>query len=200
MVVGGSARKPIRTTNAIASGNDGRSNVFSISSPRPGPARERGERGGDLGFGEQRHTTHSYPHSTGPIQPQRRRWATLARCPSTSPTPKPPSTSSSTAPHGLTLHWADGTTSHFGLEELRRNCPCAECRGLREQGRVVGPNPRSLLAVHRRRRRAGRRLGPHDHLERRSRHRDLRLEHPAGPGATPEPNEPGTVERRVIRR
>ena len=40
---------------------------------------------------------------------------------------------------GLTLRWPDGTVSHFGLEELRRNCPCAECRGLREQGRVVGP-------------------------------------------------------------
>ena len=48
---------------------------------------------------------------------------------------------------GLTLHWPDGTVSHFGLEELRRNCPCAECRGLREQGRVVGPNPRSLLTL-----------------------------------------------------
>jgi DUF971 family protein len=48
---------------------------------------------------------------------------------------------------GVTLHWADGTESHFGLEELRRNCPCAECRGLREQGRVVGPNPRSLLKL-----------------------------------------------------
>ena len=45
---------------------------------------------------------------------------------------------------GLTLRWADGTESHFGLEELRRNCPCAECRGLREQGQVVGPKPRSL--------------------------------------------------------
>ena len=48
---------------------------------------------------------------------------------------------------GLTLQWADGTTSHFGLDELRRNCPCAECRGLREQGRPVGPNPGSLLKL-----------------------------------------------------
>jgi len=48
---------------------------------------------------------------------------------------------------GLTLHWPDGTTSHFALDELRRNCPCAECRGLREQGQVVGPKPRSLLAL-----------------------------------------------------
>jgi len=48
---------------------------------------------------------------------------------------------------GLTLRWADGTESSFGLEELRRNCPCAECRGLREQGQVVGPHPRSLLQL-----------------------------------------------------
>jgi DUF971 family protein len=48
---------------------------------------------------------------------------------------------------GLTLRWPDGTESAFGLEELRRNCPCAECRGLREQGLVVGPNPRSLLKL-----------------------------------------------------
>ena len=46
--------------------------------------------------------------------------------------------------NGLTLHWLDGTVSRFGLEELRRNCPCAECRGLRELGQIVGPKPRSL--------------------------------------------------------
>ncbi len=49
--------------------------------------------------------------------------------------------------HGLTLRWADGTESFFELEELRRNCPCAECRGLREQGQVVGPHPRSLIPL-----------------------------------------------------
>jgi DUF971 family protein len=42
---------------------------------------------------------------------------------------------------GLRLRWPDGTTAELGLEELRRNCPCAECRGLREQGRVPGPGP-----------------------------------------------------------
>jgi DUF971 family protein len=42
---------------------------------------------------------------------------------------------------GLTLRWADGTHAHFRLDELRRNCPCAECRGVREQGRVPGPGP-----------------------------------------------------------
>jgi len=42
---------------------------------------------------------------------------------------------------GLTLVWPDGATAHFDLGELRRNCPCAECRGLREQGRTPGPGP-----------------------------------------------------------
>src|SRR5689334_10586122 len=39
---------------------------------------------------------------------------------------------------GLALRWADGTTAHFDFEELRRNCPCAECRGVRDQGREAG--------------------------------------------------------------
>ena len=42
-------------------------------------------------------------------------------------------------------HITERSVSHFGLEELRRNCPCAECRGLRELGQIVGPKPRSLL-------------------------------------------------------
>jgi DUF971 family protein len=41
----------------------------------------------------------------------------------------------------LTLQWPDGTTTSFALETLRRNCPCAECRGVREQGRVPGAPP-----------------------------------------------------------
>ncbi|MDZ4826133.1 MAG: DUF971 domain-containing protein [Actinomycetota bacterium] len=43
--------------------------------------------------------------------------------------------------HGLTVHWDDGTEDHFGLEELRINCPCAECRGARDQGRPAWPGP-----------------------------------------------------------
>lgn len=41
----------------------------------------------------------------------------------------------------LTLEWPDGTTSRFALETLRTNCPCAECRGLREQGQTPGRAP-----------------------------------------------------------
>jgi len=36
----------------------------------------------------------------------------------------------------LTVEWADGVRQRFALTDLRRNCPCAECRGLREQGRT----------------------------------------------------------------
>jgi DUF971 family protein len=44
---------------------------------------------------------------------------------------------------GLTVVWDDGVVSRFGLEELRVNCPCAECRGLRDQGAVAWPKPTS---------------------------------------------------------
>jgi DUF971 family protein len=48
---------------------------------------------------------------------------------------------------GLTLRWPDGAVARFGLADLRANCPCAECRGLREQGLRVGPHPRSLVPL-----------------------------------------------------
>lgn len=44
---------------------------------------------------------------------------------------------------GVTLTWPDGTTNTYGLEELRVNCPCAECRGLRERDLAVWPKPTS---------------------------------------------------------
>jgi DUF971 family protein len=44
---------------------------------------------------------------------------------------------------GLTLTWADGTTRRFELEELRRHCPCAECRTRRDRGLPVWPVPSS---------------------------------------------------------
>ncbi len=49
--------------------------------------------------------------------------------------------------HGLALTWADGTTSRFGLEELRRHCPCAECRTRRERHQPVWPVPTSPLPL-----------------------------------------------------
>jgi DUF971 family protein len=45
--------------------------------------------------------------------------------------------------HGLTLTWADGATSRFGLEELRLLCPCAECRTRRDRGLPVWRLPSS---------------------------------------------------------
>jgi DUF971 family protein len=45
--------------------------------------------------------------------------------------------------HGLTLAWADGASTTFELGELRVNCPCAECRGLRERDLPVWPKPGS---------------------------------------------------------
>jgi DUF971 family protein len=51
---------------------------------------------------------------------------------------------------GITLGWPDGSTSRFGLEELRRHCPCAECRGRRDQELPVWPlasSPQPLRIV-----------------------------------------------------
>jgi DUF971 family protein len=48
---------------------------------------------------------------------------------------------------GLTLRWADGSHASFGLVELRQNCPCAECRGVREQGRIPGPGPNAPVEL-----------------------------------------------------
>jgi DUF971 family protein len=44
---------------------------------------------------------------------------------------------------GLTVEWDDGVVSRFDLEELRVNCPCAECRGLRDRGEPAWPKPNS---------------------------------------------------------
>lgn len=59
----------------------------------------------------------------------------------------PPTTVEIDRQQGLTLRWPDGTAASFGLAELRRNCPCAECRGLREQGRVPGPGAAAPVAL-----------------------------------------------------
>jgi DUF971 family protein len=45
--------------------------------------------------------------------------------------------------NGITLTWANGMTSEFGLEELRQQCPCAECRTRRDRGLPVWPLPSS---------------------------------------------------------
>lgn len=44
---------------------------------------------------------------------------------------------------GLTITYHDGYTAHFDLERLRRGCPCAQCRGLRDRGEDAWPRPGS---------------------------------------------------------
>jgi DUF971 family protein len=44
--------------------------------------------------------------------------------------------------HSLTVVYDDGVTASFALGELRRACPCAACKGAREQGRdPYSPRP-----------------------------------------------------------
>lgn len=47
----------------------------------------------------------------------------------------------------ITLTWEDGSSSRYPIEELRVNCPCAECRGLRERQLPVWPKPSSPLPL-----------------------------------------------------
>jgi len=42
----------------------------------------------------------------------------------------------------LRIDWADGTTSEYSLDELRKQCPCASCRTEREQQNA---NPLKIL-------------------------------------------------------
>ena len=51
---------------------------------------------------------------------------------------------------GLVLTWSDGATSRFELEELRRHCPCAQCRNRRDRNLPVWPlasSPQPLRIV-----------------------------------------------------
>jgi DUF971 family protein len=43
----------------------------------------------------------------------------------------------------VTITFRDGHVARFGLTELRRACPCAQCRGLRDQGEAAWPRPGS---------------------------------------------------------
>ena len=48
---------------------------------------------------------------------------------------------------GLRVEWADGTSSHFPLAYLRKNCPCATCRTEREQQSTAKPSGLSLTIL-----------------------------------------------------
>lgn len=41
----------------------------------------------------------------------------------------------------VTVTFEDGVSCTFPVAELRAACPCAECRGKREQGEVAWPRP-----------------------------------------------------------
>ncbi|MGI9021758.1 MAG: DUF971 domain-containing protein [Acidimicrobiales bacterium] len=42
---------------------------------------------------------------------------------------------------GVSIVWDDDHVTRFGLAELRANCPCAQCRGVRQQGGAAWPLP-----------------------------------------------------------
>ena len=44
---------------------------------------------------------------------------------------------------GVTIAFRDGHVARFDLVELRQACPCALCRGLRDQGEPAWPRPGS---------------------------------------------------------
>jgi DUF971 family protein len=48
---------------------------------------------------------------------------------------------------GVTLTFLDGFVARFDLATLRRGCPCATCRGLREQGIESWPRPGSPMPL-----------------------------------------------------
>ena len=48
---------------------------------------------------------------------------------------------------GVAVTWDDGHLSRFSLPELRTNCPCAACRGLRQQGEEAWPRPGAPKAL-----------------------------------------------------
>jgi DUF971 family protein len=54
------------------------------------------------------------------------------------PTDTPPRSIEIDNERGISVEWDDGTTSLLDLGTVRANCPCAECRGLRERGSIVG--------------------------------------------------------------
>lgn len=48
----------------------------------------------------------------------------------------------------FTIEWVDGTTDHFRLCDLQRNCTCAKCRNEQTGDLLIDPNtiPDSLSA------------------------------------------------------
>lgn len=48
-----------------------------------------------------------------------------------------------TRDEGVVMRFVDGYEARFTLLALRQGCPCASCRGLRDQGELAWPRPNS---------------------------------------------------------
>ncbi len=48
---------------------------------------------------------------------------------------------------GLFITWADGRKSHYSLEHLRKNCPCATCREERDAKATRPPSQGLSLTI-----------------------------------------------------
>ena len=44
---------------------------------------------------------------------------------------------------GVTITFVDGHVARYALEDMRRACPCATCRGMRDRGEDAWPRPGS---------------------------------------------------------
>ena len=122
---------------------------FRSRSPARAQPGQRGERGRDLGFGELRHAAHRTP-----FNPSRPRWATLARCRSTFPTPKPRPTSSSTAPPASPCTGPTAPSRTSGSRSCAATARAPNAGACASRVASSGPKPRSLAPAHRDRRRA----------------------------------------------
>jgi DUF971 family protein len=96
------------------------------------PARKTLQSRIDVGVGESRHAS---------IEPQTTSTRHTRVMPMDIPDVEPPTEVELDRTVGLTVRWPDGAVARFDLEDLRRNCPCAECRGKREQGLAIWPAP-----------------------------------------------------------
>ncbi len=48
---------------------------------------------------------------------------------------------------GVTMTFLDGHVAHFDLLTLRRGCPCATCRAMRDRGQAAWPSPSSPMPL-----------------------------------------------------
>ena len=148
------------------------SNVFSISSPardQPGSAASAAATSASARSGHRPHSTPAarVGHTRGVPRPPRLRSA------------RP--TSSSTAAAASPCTWADGTDVALRARGAAAQLPVRGMpRPARAGSRSSARRPVAAAPLTAESAPSWSAVGPHDPLERRPRHRDLRLEHPAG--------------------